>query len=348
MEDWRGDQEVKPERDWGSIWVSGVISTLVMVTFASDDFIHLLSSSVLVKPDGAVAFKQIESDSLVAHCYLPSNWHTEANRPAVIFFEAADSEDILFDGYSRYLAMRGAVAVVAQYRTGASHGATPRESVADGKDAIRWLRMHADDLGIDPNRIAAGGYGPDGYLAAVAGLGGTSDPEGGVSATASTPNALLLYSTGLTEPSGPWLDAGGWQAPLAMVTEDSPPTFAVQGTAGDGRHGYAVRQYCAEMHAFGNICEGVEIDQSKRSYLRFGHRGFTPFFDVLRRTDRFLASLGFLEGEPRVRHGDAQLVDAWELLEFLSDRYLSWNPDGRLPPSWQDLHRESIDPAGQG
>lgn len=348
MEDWRGDQEVKPARDWASTWVSAAISLLLMFSLVGDDFVDYLGSSLLVKPDGAVAFKQIDADSLAVYCYLPTDWHAEANRPAVIFFQGADSENILLDGYSRYLAMRGAVAVVAQYRTGRSHGAMPRDSVADGKDAIRWLRMHADEIGIDPHRIAAGGHGPDGYLAAVAGLSETSDHDGGISATSSAPNALLLYSTRLTESSGPWQDINEWKAPLAMVTEDSPPTLAVQGTPGDGRHGYAVRRYCAEMHAFGNICEGVEIDQRKATYLRFGHRKSTPFFDVLRRTDRFLASLGFLDGEPWVQPGDSQLVETWELLDFLNYRYLSWGSEGRLPASWKDLRVEAIDPAGQG
>ena len=348
MLDLRDDQEVKPESDRSSIWVSGVISTLLMVSLTSDHFVRL-GSSALAEPDGAVSFKQIDSDSLVAYCYLPTDWRAEARSPAVVFFQAADSENLLFDGYSRYLAIRGAVAVVAQYRTGESHGAVPRDSVADGRDAIRWLRTHANEIGVDPNRIAAGGFGPDGYLAAVAGLSGTSDHEGGLSATSSTPNALLLYSAPLTELSGPWLDASEWEAPLAMVTEDSPPTFAVQGTAGDGRRGYAVRRYCAEMHALGNICEGVEIDRDERgSYLRFRVREFTPFFDVLRRTDRFLASLGFLDGEPRVEHGDTQLVNAWELLEFLNDRYLSWGLGGRMPPNWENLRKVAIDPAGLG
>ena len=348
MKDWRGDQEVKPARDWASTWVSAAISLLLMFSLVGDDFVHYLGSSLLVKPDGAVAFKEIDSDSLAVYCYLPTDWHAEANRPAVIFFQEADSENILFDGYSRYLAMRGAVAVVAQYRTERSHGAMLRDSVADGKDAIRWLRMHADALGVDPHRIVAGGSGPDGYLAAVAGLSGTSDREGGISATSSTPNALLLYSTRLTEPSGPWQDINEWKAPLAMVTADSPPTFAVQGTAGDGRQSYAVRRYCAEMHALGNICEGVEIDEREPAYVRFRLRESTPFFDVLRRTDRFLASLGFLQGTPRIQPGDTQLVGTWELLDFVNYRYLSWGSEGRMPPSWKDLRVEAIDPAGQG
>lgn len=348
MLDWRGDQEVKPERDWASIWVSAAISSLVMFYLASDGITLFLGSSMLVKPDGAVAFSEIGSDSLSVYCYVPPNWHAEAKRPAVIFFQEADSEDILFDGYSRYLALRGAVAVVAQYRTGTSHGAMPRDGVADGQDAIRWLRMHADELGIDPHRIAAGGYGPDGYLAALASLSGTSDLEGRVSTTSSTPNALLLYSTRLTEPSGPWQDIDGWKAPLALVTEDSPPTFAVQGTRGDGRRGSEVRRYCAEMQAFGNICEGVEIDERETSYLRFGLREYTPYFDVLRRTDRFLASLGFLEGEPRIQPRDTQMVESWELLEFLNERYLSWGSDGRMPPSWKNLRSAAVGPAGHG
>jgi len=33
----------------------------------------------------------------------------------------------------------------------------PFECVADAKSAIRWIRTHATEFGIDENRIAAGG-----------------------------------------------------------------------------------------------------------------------------------------------------------------------------------------------
>ena len=54
--------------------------------------------------------------------------------------------------------------------------------------------------------------------------------------------APCCYGTQLTDPSGPSLDLNGWKSTSAIVTEDSPPMFAVQGTAG----GPALRPRCAE------------------------------------------------------------------------------------------------------
>lgn len=347
MHDKSNEPEVSPGRDKFSTWISTTASTLLIFFLAGDDCVHVMGNSMLLKPDEEIVFKQIGVDSLVFYSYLPTGWHAGASYPAVIFFQEADSEDILFDAYSRYLAMREAVAVVAQYRTVVSHGSTPRDGVSDGRDAIRWLRMRADHLGIDPNRIAASGYGSDGYLAAVTGLSGSADRTAASSDVDSTPNALLLYSTGLTEPSGPWLEVNGWKAPFAMVTEASPPTFAVHRTAGAGRRNVAVRRFCNEMHALGNICEAVEIDKRNSRYLQFRRREFTSHFDVLRRTDRFLTSLGYLEGDPQVQIGDTQLLNTWEMFNFLGDRYAPWGSEWHSPPRWDRLRLDTVDPAGQ-
>lgn len=347
MHDNSNEPEVSPRRDKFSSWISSAATTLLILFLAGDDCVHVMGNSMLLKPDEEIVFKQIGTDSLVLYGYLPTAWHPEASYPAVIFFQEADSEDILFDGYSRYLAMREAVAVVAQYRTPVSHGATPRDSVSDGRDAIRWLRMRADHLGIDPNRIAASGYGPDGYLAAVTGLSAPEDRTAASSDVDSTPHALLLYSTVLTEPSGPWLEVNGWKTPFAMVTEASPPTFTVHRTSGAGRRGVAVRRFCNEMHALGNICEAVEIDKRNSRYLQFRRRESTSHFDVLRRTDRFLTSLGYLEGDPLVRIGDTELLDAWEMFNSLGDRYAPWGSEWHSPPRWDSSRLDAIDPAGR-
>ena len=347
MHDKSNEPEVSPGRDKFSTWISSTATTLLIFFLVGDDCVHDMGNSMLLKPDEEIVFKQTGTDSLVLYGYLPTGWHAEASYPAVIFFQEADSEDSFFDGYSRYLAMREAVAVVARYRTVVSHGATPRDSVSDGTDAIRWLRLRADQLGIDPNRIAAGGYGPDGYLAAVTGLGGLADGRAASSDVDSMPNALLLYSTRLTEPSGHWLDVNGWEAPMAMVTEASPPTFAVHRTSGAGRRGVAVRRFCNEMHALGNICEAVEIDKRNSRYLQFRRRESTSHFDVLRRTDRFLASLGYLEGDPLVRIGDTQLLNAWKMFNFLGDRYAPWGSEWHSPPRWDRSRLDAVDPAGQ-
>jgi acetyl esterase/lipase len=44
-------------------------------------------------------------------------------------------------------------------------GANYRDGIADVKSAIRYLRAHADDYGIDPDKVAVWGESAGGYLA---------------------------------------------------------------------------------------------------------------------------------------------------------------------------------------
>lgn len=73
------------------------------------------------------------------------------------------------------LADRGFVVFMAGYRlfeptTGENPWPT---QVADARRAMRWIRTHAGELGVDPERIGAMGHSSGGHLA---GLLGTTDP----------------------------------------------------------------------------------------------------------------------------------------------------------------------------
>ena len=61
-----------------------------------------------------------------------------------------------------------AFAAPAQYRT-ILDGATYVEGVADVKSAVRFLRAHADQYGIDPSKVGVWGESAGGYLASMVG-----------------------------------------------------------------------------------------------------------------------------------------------------------------------------------
>lgn len=88
-----------------------------------------------------------------------------------------------------YVAEAGFAVASIEYRTNLQ-GITFREAVADVQSALRHLRAHAEDYGIDTRRVALWGESAGGYLAAMTGvLGGgslsdpaTTDPEAAVQA----------------------------------------------------------------------------------------------------------------------------------------------------------------------
>ncbi|MFC8825898.1 prolyl oligopeptidase family serine peptidase [Streptomyces sp. NPDC057137] len=67
-----------------------------------------------------------------------------------------------------YVAEQGYAVASIEYRT-TTTGSTYRDGVADVKSAIRYLRAHADELGIDADKVAVWGQSAGGYLAAMTG-----------------------------------------------------------------------------------------------------------------------------------------------------------------------------------
>lgn len=72
---------------------------------------------------------------------------------------------------SEYLATRGIVGVRVEYRvTPRRDQGPPTICCADAKSAMRYVRAHVAELGVDPLRIAASGGSAGGHLAAFTGL----------------------------------------------------------------------------------------------------------------------------------------------------------------------------------
>jgi acetyl esterase/lipase len=96
---------------------------------------------------------------------------TRGKKPLVLYFSGGGfirSTKEAAPGHRTYVAEAGYVVASIQYRTIAT-GGTYADAVADAKSAIRFLRAHADEYGIDPGRVAVWGESAGGYLAAMVG-----------------------------------------------------------------------------------------------------------------------------------------------------------------------------------
>lgn len=93
-----------------------------------------------------------------------------------------------FRDMCHYFASRGLVAATAHYRFADRDAMKDRQAnpspkrvcITDAKSAIRWFKQHADELGIDPERIIAGGGSAGGHISLLAtnnpGLNDPADP----------------------------------------------------------------------------------------------------------------------------------------------------------------------------
>lgn len=273
-------------------------------------------------------YKTIGGVKLDLTIQLPDGWKSEDKRPAIVFFFGGgwtDGSTRQFENQCRYLASRGMVAMAANYRVKSRHNVPAAACVADAKSAIRWVRANAAKLGIDPQRIAAGGGSAGGHLAgAVATLPGLDDPADDKSVSC-VPNALVLFNPGLVlAPPEEAADAAVFKAfekglspekglsrerfgcepteisPIHHVKAGQPPTIIFHGTADAIAPYSSAELFTARMLKAGNRCELVGAEGQGHGFFNFG-RGENKFaFETLAAADRFLASLGWLKGEPAV------------------------------------------------
>lgn len=137
------------------------------------------------------------------------------------------------DPIARQLAGRGYAVLNVTYRLAPKY--IYPSPVDDVREAVKWLQTHADERGIDPERIAMFGYSAGGYLAAMAGY---TDSSGKIRAVVAggTPGNLALYPGGDLVPQF----LGGTReaiperfheaSPVNYISENSPPTFVYHAT----------------------------------------------------------------------------------------------------------------------
>jgi acetyl esterase len=207
-----------------------------------------------------------------------------------------------FEQHAKYLASRGMVAFVADYRVKSRQKTGPDACVADGKSAIRWVRENAKRLGIDPKRIAAGGGSAGGHVAATTGIcDGLDDQAEQGSKVSSKANALLLFNP--VYDNGPegygherakqWFPA---ISPAHNITKDDPPTIVFLGSKDSLIPVSTAKKFDADLKAVGVPSE-VWIYAGQPHGFFNETKSQKSFLDTVLKTDAFLVSLGWLDGK---------------------------------------------------
>jgi acetyl esterase/lipase len=114
--------------------------------------------------------------------YRPRGPAPEGGWPAIVAIHGGGwcggSKDG-FAGMAARLAREGHVVVAADYLLAKPDRPSWPENFEDVREAVRWVRTHAEELGVDQGRIAAMGASAGGHLAALLGThpdGPVADP----------------------------------------------------------------------------------------------------------------------------------------------------------------------------
>jgi arylsulfatase A-like enzyme/acetyl esterase/lipase len=264
------------------------------------------------KFDGArvETYKTVGDVKLSLHIFEPPG-PVQPNRPAIVFFFGGgwtNGSPVQFEQQCRHFASRGMVAITADYRVASRQQVKASACVADAKSAIRWLRQNAQRLGIDPQRIAAGGGSAGGHIAATTGTVPGFDEAGEDTKVSSVPNALVLFNPALVLAPLEGLDLQGFEtrvdaermgtdpqnlSPAHHVRRGAPPTIIFHGRADTTVPFNTAEAFTKLMEKAGNRCELVGYEGQAHGFFNYG-RANGRYAETLAAADKFLVSLGYL------------------------------------------------------
>lgn len=267
--------------------------------------ILVFSFSGFVQPRTHILYKQVDTTALYLDVFYPKKLDTKDTYPAIIFFFGGgwiSGNTKQFEPYANYFSGRGMICILADYRVKNRQQTTPFESLSDAKSAIRYLRSHAKEMNIDPNRIVASGGSAGGQLAAATSLiKGFNDVTDDLLVSC-IPDALILFNPVIDNgPGGYGYERVGEKykdfSPLHNIKKGAPPTIIFLGTSDKLIPVETVKYYQTVMKRVGSRCDLILYEGQEHGFFNKPEFFNKPVFMA----DKFLHSLGYIKGEPMVK-----------------------------------------------
>jgi acetyl esterase/lipase len=255
-------------------------------------------------------YKITPQGDLKLRVYLPQDWSADDHRPAILFFFGGGwigGGINHFSAQAEYLAKRGMVATLIDYRIDSKHHTTPDKAVEDGLDAMKWIADNAGKLGIDTDKIIASGASAGGHIATCLALCNTKETD---KKSGMRPSLLVLFNPvldltnataelefssrelELIEAIGP--DVARAISPNQHINEQTPDTLMVFG------ENDPLLQQASD---FILIAKQFGTETQLLVAPNNGHGFFNkePWkSSTMRAIDQYLVEKSYLSGEPRI------------------------------------------------
>jgi acetyl esterase len=261
---------------------------------------HVAQLATNLSPTREVVYKKIADRELRLHIFNPTGWQASDKRACFITIHGGGWTGGVpkrMYPFADHYAKLGLVGISAQYRL---HNAKTQTSVfdcvKDARSAVRYVRAHASELGIDPQKIIVSGGSAGGHLAAATAIFDGVDEAGEDTSVSPVPNALVLLFPVIdtsTEGYGNAKIGERWKdlSPAHNVRAGLPPTITFHGTGDTVTPFKGAQMFHDAMLKAGNRSELVVNEGGAHGYLMRTQ----PLYDeCLARTDAFLRSLGFI------------------------------------------------------
>ncbi len=252
------------------------------------------------KPDKILKYKSAGDMELKAHIFEAGKTGQTGGQPVFVFFHPGGwnmGEPAWgYDVCHRYASF-GMVAISFQYRLSAVGGYTPVDAAFDVRSAIRWTRQNADELGIDPKRLVAGGISAGAHLAACAAILQGPDDPGDNTDISCVPEALVLQSAVLNPgPSIHFVELlqGRYKpedySPFHHIRPGLPPMCLLHGTADEIVPYSSVSEFTARTREEGNECILHTFEGTDHFFMNSSDQR-----KAMELIDEYIAGLGYIK-----------------------------------------------------
>ena len=262
-------------------------------------------------PPAIRTYKTVDGVDLKVHTFGPPT-RDLIPRPTIVFLHGGGwnvgSPEWAYSQARRYAA-KGLTAIAVQYRLSDFKATTPLEAMADTRDALRWIRTHAKDLRVDPQKVAVYGWSAGGHLGVSAMLFDDVRTDG----VRAAPDALVLMSPAVSVASSGYLRSlllgraeNAAISPAEHVRAGMPPMMIFSGDEDVVTPNGAAGRFCTAVQAVGGRCDlhvypGVghlltrKLDRESQEMGPFDPDPAT-IADTFAKADAFLVGLGWCTG----------------------------------------------------
>jgi acetyl esterase/lipase len=258
-------------------------------------------------------YKTVGDVKLNAWIFQPKTDSAKTKRAAVVFFFGGgwrSGSPTQFVPHCRHLAEMGIVGIVVDYRVSSRHNVKMTSCIADAKSAMRWTRENASRLGIDPDRIAAGGGSAGGHLAAATALVSGFDEASENQDISCKPDALILFNPALVlaPVEGQTIfdkakverfkNVSGVEpekvSPFHGIGPNAPPAIIFHGRADKTVPFRTAEIFADRMREKGNRCVLVGYDGQGHGFFNANRKSEEYYRKTVKQMDEFLSSVGYL------------------------------------------------------
>lgn len=271
-----------------------------------------------LSPDRTIVYKEVGGRELKLHVFLPEGWKPTDRRACFHIIHgggwAGMDPSRMYPFAADFVKKHGMVGICPEYRLyKADKSVTVFDCVKDARSSVRYVRGHAEELGIDPAKIIVSGASAGGHLAAAAALFDGVDEEGEDTSVSCRPDAMVLYFPVIdtsAEGYGQKKIGDRWKelSPAHNVRAGLPPTITFHGTGDTVTPFQGAQDFHEAMLAAGNSSKLVVTEGGAHGYLM---RTQEAYDEAIVAASAFFDSLGWPVGAEWQSLFDGKTLESW-------------------------------------